>query len=269
MSIRLIATDLDGTLLDERKTIPEENLQALERCAEKGVHIVFASGRSYANIRLLAKKLSYPVGIVSLNGGRADESAFGPNVYRRYVDGDTALRMWKLMRETGEYFICYAGEKVYVGNPQPYPGHNHAPGKRGEDGVFQEYTTDEAEFLQEGFMHAEKFVFYCMKADVLSRMREEILKLPVNLFSSAGDNLEALPRDADKGQGVLELAKRLHVRPCEIAAFGDYDNDETMLAAAGYPVAMAGGSDELKKPGRAVTDSVGRYLMKMLEAGEI
>ena len=269
MSVRMIATDLDGTLLGEDKNISPINREALRACYRKGVEIAFASGRSFHSARLLAKKLDVPVRLLCLNGCMAAESAEGPVLFDTRLPREAALSLWDRLQATGAYFICYAGDKVYMGNRQPYSGHDTKPGRRGEPGYYQEYTDDEADFRAEGCARASKFVLFSLDAACRDRARRAVDGLGVNVFSSWWDNVEIVPGGVSKGAGLARLAERYGISMADVMAFGDYDNDETMLSAVGHPVAMASGSEALKKPGRPQAAGVGEYILSLMEAGKL
>ena len=269
MSVRLIATDLDGTLLLGDKNISPVNRRALSLCHDRGIRVAFASGRSFQSARLLARLLDFPVALLGLNGCRADETAFGPTLFEETHRRENAIALWERLKATGAYFICYCAERVFMGNPQSTEGHDVTPGPRGEAGFLQIYTPDEDEFYRDGCVKANKFVLFSRDEEKRDAARLAAQGLDVNVFSSWWDNVEIVPGGVSKGRGLARLAAHFGVDMGDVMAFGDYDNDESMLSAAGHPVAMASGSDAVKKPGRPLADSVGEYILSQMEAGKI
>lgn len=107
LDIRLIATDLDGTLLGGEKEIPELNIRALQEAERRGIQVVLASGRSYSSVRLIARKIGLKSPIISANGGRVDEAEPGHMLLNLPLTGKKSRRVYELCKASGLYFEIY------------------------------------------------------------------------------------------------------------------------------------------------------------------
>ena len=107
MNYRLIAFDLDGTLLDSEKRIPAENIAALRRAAEKGAYIVPATGRILGGIPEELSALPFIRYYVCINGAAVMDAQTGEALYRAEIALDTALRFYEYMDTLPVIYDCY------------------------------------------------------------------------------------------------------------------------------------------------------------------
>ncbi|NLG24825.1 MAG: HAD family phosphatase [Clostridiales bacterium] len=273
MDIRLIAMDLDGTLLSDGQAIPEENVAALAECARRGIHLAIASGRSFASARMFARRMDLNCAILSCNGARVDLTPFGPVAWERVMPADESALVHRSLAALGAPFMCYAGSRIYVHNGAALGRRAHAPGVQWIDGYSQEYIYDEARLLAEGVPNAYKYVAFSDDAQLMARVRGALAGLPVNVASSWWDNLEIMGQGVNKGAALAALAERLGVRREQVMAFGDQLNDREMLTFAGLPVAMGNAIDELKAIAAVVAapcheGGVGRAIERYALGGE-
>ena len=251
MSIRLIATDLDGTLLGADKEISSRNAQALRDCMARGVHVVLASGRSLNAVARLAERAGLAeAAVMSSNGARLDETAHGPLLFEDGIDEETARQAASRLIQAGVYVECYSDDVIYMANRAPTKNHNHVPGVA-KDGVTL-FIEDAARFLSEGVLRARKLIVFSDDPSQLKKARALLDDLPLDCSSSDIDNLEILARGAGKGRALSWYAGRLNVDKSESMAFGDQTNDLSLLGAAGWPVAMDNAVDAVKACARLI-----------------
>ncbi|MBR3504370.1 MAG: HAD family phosphatase [Clostridia bacterium] len=273
MNIRLIATDLDGTLLDGSRAISPRTAKALAACQEKGVEIVFASGRSFEALRSFARGAGLSrCRIISCNGSRLDETPSGPILFEDNLPESLAREAAGRLVAAGLYVECYSDEHIYMANRVPLPTRHHTPGLNADGTV--EFIDSAARLLAEGPKKARKLIVFTDKQADILRARALLEGLPVSLSQSGGDNLEIMRQGAGKGRAVAWYAAQRGIAREEIMAFGDATNDLDMLAAAGWPVAMENAVDEVKRRARLIAprhdeDGVARTLEKyVLEDGK-
>ena len=157
MNIRLIATDLDGTLLDADRAISPRARRALRACREKGVGVMFASGRSFEAVARLAREAGLKdCLILSCNGSRLDETASGPLLFEDNLPEDIAREAAGRLVSAGLYVECYSDERVYMATRVPLPTRNHQPGLTADGTV--EFVDDAARLLEEGPKKARKLI---------------------------------------------------------------------------------------------------------------
>jgi len=238
--IRLIAMDMDGTLLTSHpRVIPSENIEALRRAADAGIHLAIASGRLPDDAGFFALDAELPMHIIALNGSAVMEKPLGQIMERHYIDSQTALRILEMLEERQFMYSLFSDHDVVHCHSQsdviPLLGtHLLRQGSR---------TRLEREVSQAYARHdrVSKFVVTC--ADDAERIqslrrRLEAQEPLVEVSSSWVDNIEINPLGVNKGSALTALAASLGIPMSQVMAIGDNDNDIPMLRAAGYGVAM-------------------------------
>ena len=251
MSIRLIATDLDGTLLGADKEISPRNARALQACMARGVHVMLASGRSLNAVARIAE-ISGLTGalILSSNGARLDETARGPLLLENGIAPSVAREAAVRLISAGIYVECYSDDVIYMANRAPVKHHNHQPGLAADGATL--FIEDAARFLDEGTAHARKLIVFSDDPEQLEKSRMLLHGLPLDCSSSDTDNLEILAAGAGKGRALQWYAERMNIARDEIMAFGDQTNDLSLLEEAGWPVAMDNAVDAVKARARLI-----------------
>lgn len=268
LDIRMIATDLDGTLLSEDSTVSERNAAALRECARRGIYVILASGRLFQNVRMMTMELGLgDQPIVSSNGARLDASAFGEMLVEDCVPADVSLKTARMIRDSGMYGVAYTREKGYCINAHKSADFGYTVGVR-QYGDMQYHIVDDWElFLKEGVDKVHKYVAYSRNLDEVAALRAQFETLPAEINQAYSFNVELMKQGVNKGNILLRFAETKGISRDQIMTFGDYLNDEAMLKVAGWPVAMENGRDELKAIARIIAphhndSGVGRVLEK-------
>ena len=252
LPIRLIATDIDGTLSNGHGKIPERNIRAIERAREKGIVFAVASGRFAENVYLLMEDCGIRCPVVGTNGARIvdenlktlSEHRMNPNAARQVVEA--------LIDYGTEYFI-FSDRAICIGSQT---GVHHSELSQGDRvralGFTYYHGPDEARALAERCVHK----FFITNQKPLEPIREALRGISgIDLTQSAANNIEVMPQGVDKGKGVRDLADLYGIPMSQVMTLGDESNDIPMLKAAGYGVAMGNGSDEAKAAARFITGS--------------
>lgn len=275
--IRMMAFDLDGTLLGGDGHISPRNRAALQEAHRRGVKIVLASGRGFQATRRFAKEAGIPCILATANGARIDETQDGPLLIERCLRDEDSKIIMQHMYDSGIFFVSYTKDANYQGNMptrQPAETKYFAPGVYIEDGVRLEMVEDDLRMQNEGWHDVYKFVAFSTPADPkLEVLAEKLRPMGLAVESSWINNIEVMPKTAGKGNALDYLAKRYGIEREEIMAFGDNFNDETMLRYAGWPVVMENGVDEMKAIARIIAphhmqDGVGRVIEEYVLAEE-
>ena len=250
--IKLIATDLDGTLLNPKGEISARTLRAMRRCEERGVRFVMASGRTFEGIRTLARKAGLNSPIISCNGGRVDASPFGPALLEDTLPPAVADEVFDVLAGSGLYMECYGPGALYLVHPERSPfiagPEAYAPPKDvvDADGYVQRYVVGLDE-MAGARHHAYKFAAFSRDPAVLRGLTERLAHLPVTINSAFPFNIEIMEKGRGKGHALTFLAERLGLERDELMAFGDGTNDLEMLQAAGTGVAMGNAAGPLRR----------------------
>jgi len=266
--IRLVAMDLDGTLLGGDKGVSEYTAKILRECEDRGVKMVIASGRGFDSARAYARVAGLNSPVVSANGARADETPFGPTILEDCIPEELSRDICRIMLESGIYFVCYCRDVNYSANGTQIK-RGLAPKIDVDGGKYNARNVlSLEELLCEGVKRPYKYVAFTTDYDALARLRERLEReIDAAISSSWPDNVEVLAKGCGKGKAIGFLAERYGIGKDEIMAFGDQENDMEMLHAAGWPVAMENGVDALKKIAHIVApknteDGVAKVLEK-------
>lgn len=257
MSVKLIATDLDGTLMSpDHLTVSKRTVDALFAAHEKGVKIAIATGRPMCIIGDVVSQVPFVDYIIYSNGACVFDRAKNKNVYENLIP-------FEKVKEIIEYLLKY---EVYF--DVSYKGESHY--QRGIEKYFQDTKEFPQEFIDEvfasmnphedlaGFLNGdgvEKITLYTVKDENEKEFREKLLSYDFSVASSFRGNLEATVIGANKGTAVAGLCKELGITAQDTMTFGDAGNDCPMLEFAKYSFAMGNGTDECKNSAKFVAPS--------------
>lgn len=243
MGIRLIATDLDGTFVNDQKQLPEENINAVRECAAKGIQIVPATGRTIFGVPDEIRNLPGVRYAIITNGALILDLQENRVISRCCMSVETAQKIMTMARDSEDDImydayvdgIGYAAEHFY-NNLEHYVT-SEALLKL----VRKTRTpvTDNIAYVASCGKEVEKINFFFVDMEARQRMRERLQEIPEIVVSSAiPTNLEINAAGADKGSALMRLAELLEIRREETMAFGDGENDISMIRSAGIGVAM-------------------------------
>ncbi|MBQ3705760.1 MAG: HAD family phosphatase [Clostridia bacterium] len=258
MRIKLIATDLDGTLLDGNSNLTPKSLEVMQACEERGIHFVMASGRLFEGIRLLARKANLHSPIISSNGGRVDLTPFGPAIMEDTLPHPLARKVFDILKASGLYIECYSGNTIYRSHPRLSPflksPEDYVPTPCIPDGEgFQQRFVDDVDRMEaEGMDRAYKFAAFSRNPEDLQEIVRQLDGLPVTINSSFPFNIEIMEKGHGKGKAIQFLQEYYQLDRDEIMTFGDSTNDLEMMLASGVPVAMGNALEEVKKAAKII-----------------
>lgn len=250
--IKLIATDIDGTLLSPRGIITERSLRAIRAVREKGVTVAIATGRFPENAFLLLEDYGLRLPIIGVNGGRCvDENlqelsshAMEPEAVRQVLD--------VLLAADADFFI-FGDRSVCAATKQRKHHSELSHGERIKAmGLHYYHGREEVEAC----IQRPVYKFFVCDNVPLPPLRETLSGIPgIDLTQSWYNNIEIMPTGVDKGLGVRDMAQALRLSMDQVMTLGDQSNDIPMLKAAGWGVAMGNASEEAKSAARRITAS--------------
>jgi len=258
MNIKMLALDIDGTLMDAQKRFPEINCRALQACERRGIKIALISGRSFELMRRFARDLGIHPLMAAGNGTRIEAGEDGPTLFEAHFARTDAERVCRILEQSGMYFNVYRRGKCYMGNPhvkeslgQRYA--HHIPGCTGDPGYPYETVCDRDRLWGEGMNGVYKFVVMGMAYDPgFEVIRNQLADMELSVSSASRRNCEFMPSGVDKASAVAILCEKTGIDPASVMAFGDQTNDLPMLRAAGWPVAMENGEDAVKAAAKII-----------------
>ena len=262
MRCRLIAFDLDGTLLDNRKRIPEENLRALGEAASRGIPVVPATGRILRGLPAQLRELPFLRYCILSNGAAVCDIREDRLLFRGDIPLELALRVLDFLDTQPVLYDCYQNDRGWMSQRM----YEQAPVFFREEPeilklveLLRVRVPDLRQTLIEHGEPLQKIQFYYRPEDNAARlaMLDRFSSLFPELLasSSTSNNVELNSAAAGKGNGLLALCASLGIDPADCLAFGDGLNDIPMLEAAGRGVAMANAGEAVKAAADAVCES--------------
>ncbi|MFP7297084.1 HAD family hydrolase [Neobacillus niacini] len=271
MKYKLLATDLDGTLLNEQREIDKENIEAIHEFRERGGRVIITSGRSPLSTRWIANTIGLkgePIiaynGAVILDesGEVSEQAAFGH---------DHLMSFWELCEGEGIYAHFYEGDTLLVPretkwNQNWIENNILALEKTGADLTERESFRSRCQVKM-----VDNFYTYVKRnhpvitkiavfndegklADFSKSIDKQVGSMEIS-SSFNFLNLEISPAGVSKASSLVKLGEAYDIHISEMAAIGDNFNDSLMLSAAGLGIAMGNAPDEVKKLADTVTGS--------------
>lgn len=252
--IRLIAMDMDGTLLNSRQELSAGNVAALRAAEEKGVKLAICSGRPAGDTGMFAVTHGFDqMAILSLNGGYCLDRPFGTAYADHSIDRETALQCLQWFQERKMTFACFLQNDIAAFQGDPPASDifwcSHWDDPRAPRILHGEEADSRA---LEG--RVNKFVCIEQDSEKLHALGRLLETLPgLEITSSWADNYELMPRGVSKGRAVQELAEQMGIGPDQVMTLGDFDNDLSMIEYAGFGTAMGNASPRVKAAAKYVT----------------
>ena len=249
--IRILAMDLDDTLLRSNLSISKRTKNAINRTMAAGVTIVLSSGRISYTMERFSRFLGLhekPAYIVSNNGALIQESHTGNIVHESRMDERTALAVCDLAEAEGFPVQMYDNDVMYISRRNEYSDRDQE-----RTGIRQVVVENFRAMVKDGchklIIPGDPALIPNMEKIIRTYMGDTI-----TVFTSRPYFLEVLPKNTDKGTSLIRIAEILGVSAKETMAIGDSMNDEAMIRWAGIGVAMANSDERIKSIADVVTD---------------
>lgn len=257
--IRLIALDLDGTLLNSNKELSPRNRKALEMASARGITVVPATGRFYKGIPTVIRDLSFVRYVISINGAQVSDIRTGESIYSTDIPVDEGVAFYEYLDTLPVIYDAYADDWGYITEDmqQRITEYGMLPFQIQMMNQLRSAVPELKAFLREGTHRLQKMQVFVRDPAYRDRLIMEFTERYPQFAVSASlpNNIEVNSRDADKGHALYALADHLGIARTQTMAFGDGRNDLTMLRAAGIGVAMANGHPDVKATADMVAES--------------
>jgi len=252
-AIRLIAIDIDGTLLDSKRRIPEANQQAILKATAQGIEVVLATGRAFHHACPIADRLEIPLILIVSNGAlvkRSDGKTLACRSIPRHLARDLVVAT-RPIREGAALIFDRPDARQYTYERIDW---SHKERKWYYE-LYKVYMTEveslevalDEEPVQLTFNGSVKEM---RKLNIYIRKLESARNLTLTRTEYEDRNFSLLDITApgcSKGATLADFASRRNVPPGEIMAVGDNLNDLEMLQFVGYPVVMGNAVPKLKE----------------------
>lgn len=265
MDIKLIATDMDGTLLTDKHEVSENNIKKIKEAQQKGVKFILASGRPLYGMTKFIKPLDldkYQGYLIAFNGGIIYDCQNKSVIFSQALENKQVEFLYEKAKEFNTSLLVYIDKDIYIYNPNP------SALKEVELTGLKWYEFKDIKDIP------LKNVIKCMMADdpeKIVKFQDKVKEYKKNMFItiSLPIFLEFMHKDVDKGKTLTLLMKKLEINKENALAMGDSYNDISLLKAVNNPVAVLNAVDDIKKIAKyiskhhledAMADVIERYV---------
>ena len=280
--INLIATDMDGTLLNAAHEISEENINAIHYAQSLGITVVIATGRAFYEASTPVAQTDLKVPYICLNGAEVRDESFN-------ISSTSNLNRELIDRITGElngediYYQIYTNIGIYTENPERdleiYIDIAERAGQQADvekiKAGIQKRIDNGTLKVVENYDKIKKLGEIVMKILAFDSDLEKIDRVSAKLAESGSLAVSSSSRILKSHMRMLKsalatIAEKLHIDMDNVMAMGDNLNDISMLERVGYPVAMSNGTEEVKAASKYITETnensgVSKAIMKCLQ----
>ncbi|MDS4006824.1 Cof-type HAD-IIB family hydrolase [Staphylococcus capitis] len=284
--IKLIATDMDGTLLNAAHEISQENQEAIKFAQEHGITVVIATGRAFYEANTPVAETDLKVPYICLNGAEVRDETFNI-MSTSHLNHSLVSKITSTLNEKDIYYQVYTNRGIYTENPQRdleiYIDIAERAGQKADvekiENSIQKRIDNGTLKIVDNYDKIEdipgelimKILAFDSDLGKIDLVGQELAQSPnLAVSSSSRGNLEITHSDAQKGIALSTIAKQLGIDLKDVMALGDNLNDVSMLERVGYSVAMDNAAPEVKTVAKYVTDSnensgVGKAIKKFLK----
>ncbi|AVK62001.1 Cof-type HAD-IIB family hydrolase [Lactobacillus sp. CBA3605] len=285
--ISIIASDMDGTLLNNEMTVSDFNAQAILKAQQQGVHFIVSTGRRYSEAQPLLAAQGITAPLITLNGAEVFDAS-GKMLDMVPITKTVARAIFHTLTARGYYFEVVGNDGVYSNNKaKRIEEIAHLLTNLNPDTSFKiavslasarlelmdiNYVDDYNALLDDPKNHVMKIITFSqagpkelqpLSADLLAKHSS------IKITSSSRSNIEINNINAQKGIAVERYANMLNTPMTNVMAIGDNNNDVSMLKLAGTSYAMGNATTEVKQLANHVTDTnvndgVGKAILAVL-----
>ena len=265
--IKIVALDLDGTLLDSEKRLSDVNRDALARAAEKGILIVPTTGRFFGMMPPAVRDLPFVRYAITINGAQVYDRETDMAIVRDEIPLEMALQVMELLDRYDVIYDCYRQNWGWMTAALQDKAADYATNEHYLKMVreFRKPVPELKAYLRETAADGDvqKIMLFATNRerstaiDCLRELSDELAaRFPeIKVTASTGNNLELNIKTAHKGNALKRFAAHLGLTLDNCMAFGDGMNDFTMVEAAGLGIAMANAEPEVRRVAKWIAPS--------------
>lgn len=275
MDIKLIFSDIDGTILPHKGKVSPATVEAVRACRQRGIEFVIASGRWYpAAFKVVEEQLGITDGYMIINNGGAVVRCDGSVLMEGGLSEAQAHAAWDILKNEPVMVTCYVRGGIFRLRSW-YLNKFRLPEKGGYffGGNYEIVDEDEEAFIAALSRLPYKIEAYSDDESILPAIQKKLEAAGLQVNSAFPFNLEIMAPGTGKGAAVNWLTAHLGFTREQTMGFGDFTNDLPMLRNVGWPVAVGNALDEVKAACRIVApdctdDGVAKTIQKYVLGDE-
>lgn len=255
MSYKLVCMDMDGTLLGENFTIPEDNIRAIKEGISKGIKMALVTGRPFNAMKYFKNILGDEILVISTNGTYFKVKDYE---YKKPISNEQIEIIYKIGEKYG-LTRHYKGAKKVIANSRLWEDHPYFKINKDLSDEDKIVIIEDAE-LEDVFNNNNEEMTKCIllsdDLEAIAMAKEELRQYDIlEVVSSNSKNIEVMPAGTSKATAISELIKVLGITREEVICIGDNENDLSMIEYAGLGVAMENAEDFVKEKADYITDT--------------
>lgn len=257
LKYKIIAVDMDGTLLDDDKHISDYNLKMIEKAVSLGVKFVIASGRLPCGLKFYEATVAKNQPMLCCNGGLILDE-YRNSIYSNFLSREALLKIIYVLRtDKDTYYHFYSDDSIF----SEHFGHEVERFYKFNNTVDRKYRIeirlipDAKQYIEKTNIEVNKIVVIDEDLSYLKSLRERIESIEgVEVTKSNIDNIEINSEGTNKGTGLKLLAEHYGISIEECIAVGNDENDISMIKCAGLGVAVQNARDYIKETADFITE---------------
>ncbi|MBE6046915.1 MAG: HAD family phosphatase [Clostridium sp.] len=269
--IKIIASDMDGTLLNKKHKISDENLKAIKEAQDKGIHFAIATGRDYLDVKPVLEEYNLRCECIVSNGAEYRDCD-GNIIETVNIDKKILRQIFNIMNKFGIKAQVFTSDGIYTPNTKEDALKGFAQmiqnfykiesfeqcleSAKNDPRFGRLKYISECEDFYEGTIEVRKIFAFHKSVETINKARVEIEKIDgLAVSSSFVDNIEITNKDAQKGIILAKVADKMEIKKEEVMIMGDSFNDYSMFTEFTETVAMENAIPEIKKIAKYITDT--------------
>ena len=272
--LKLLAIDLDGTLLNSYGDISNENKEAIKYALNKGVEVVLASGRDPLTMQKISRELGIENYLIAGNGASVYDIKAQKNIYENFIDTNKALKIIKMCKENSIFFNLYTDKGIITEslnfNVKVFNSENNHKASEKQTNI--EIVKDIYEYAQNNPLNILKIII-CDDSKIIfnnisqklkqikgievldvAHMSRKIIRVGTEEVEIEYYYTEVSSKDVDKWNAIEYLINILQIKKEEVMAIGDNINDKKMVQNSAVGVAMGKSALAIQNIGDFITD---------------
>ena len=263
MNIKMIGLDLDQTLLDSKKQVPEENVKAIREALAAGIEVLPVTGRPVNAVPAPIMNCADFHYVIAAGGAYCADRKNGKVLFTVFIPEETVVGAVTDLRKAGFIVTIFSDGNGYLDEKEIETAISYAPtpGAKEYLRTMRVRVPDIDEVLRRCSKTVDKITISLPWKDGVMQRKEEAAAVlapyadDLNIMFGTEVTVEIQAKDADKSFAIVRLGEILGIAPDEIMVCGDSENDLGMIRAVGWGVAMENADEEVKAAARFVTKS--------------
>ena len=286
---KLVAIDLDGTMLNQYGIVSQNTNEAIQKAQEAGMEVIIASGRPIDSIKTIAKEIKSEKYFISGNGAIIYDMAKNEIIYENTLKKQKALEIIKICEENSIYYNIYTENEIVAKSLQCNVLYYHKENANKEEknkthiniveNVYDYIANRDEKIVKITICDKNQVIFKSIMRKLKELDEIEVLEVSHMSRKMIKQGTEEIPiedfyteisaKNVDKWNAIEFLKEKMNIKTEEIIAIGDNVNDKKMLENAGLGVAMGQSDPTIKKVAKQITtsnteDGVAKFLYSIL-----